>query len=693
MLRYLEMFKDLELKKTYDYEVDNLIEDFYIPLLNNSVFYSRITGYFSAKILISAAKGLSNFFINRGNYKLITGCLVSDDEYEAIKKGLSSDEIISSKCILSVNDLYDEIQKDYLKVLSYLVREGRLEIKIAIVPESLSGIFHEKIGIFEDINGNKLSFSGSNNETSKGWSSNIEEFKVFRSWNQEEAEYLENDFRKFNNYWNNNVKNFFVTDVPSVTKQNLMKIHDEDEDISTVLKRINNINKEKCKPVLYEFQNEAVNSWIKNGYKGILEMATGTGKTYTSLGAVNKIRDTFRKYCCIIVVPYKHLIPQWEKDVIGIIPSTHIMEIFGEINDWRNLMTKNLRDYRDGFIEELVLITTYTTFSNKDFGYIFKKYVDKNEIYLIIADEVHNFGSVKYSEGMYNEIKFRLGLSATPTRWFDNEGSDKIKKYFDKTVFKFDLKQAIDGGFLTHYEYNPTFVKMSDGEFTEYKNLTHKLTKLYKKEGSDKEKDVLKLILIKRSKIIKNNENKITKLVEILFELKKKSKIDHLLIYCDNIQQIEKVQKELNKLGIINHKFTEMENIKERENILSCFDNGDYQCLIATKCLDEGVNIPSTKTAIIIASSTNPKEYIQRRGRVLRKYLGKNKAFIYDITVLPPENIENSGLRKIEQGIIKKELMRIQDFLETADNKAEILSSLSAIMLEYNVYFDNYELN
>lgn len=681
------MLTDLTIKKVYNSESDNLLEDFYIPVLKTSVNYKRITGYFSSISLALAARGIAHFFSNGGIYQLISGVVVSEPDYQALKNGtLQANDFILNQISFDPSLLKEEIDKDHLKVMAWLIFEKRMQIKIAVLPSTSRGIFHEKVGIFEDENGNNVSFSGSINETGAGWINNMEEFKVFRSWIDGEREYLERDKNKFLNYWQDNVKNFTVIDLPKAIEQEILKIKPDDNEIQQVLKKLKNQNQSSGKS-LRPYQNEAIDKWVNNDFKGIFEMATGTGKTLTALGAANKINELFSEYCVLIVVPYKHLVTQWKKDIqIQLNPSL-IVEAHGGAVGWRKKISQFLSDYNDGFLKKIVVLTTYDTLSSKDFLDIFLKKFSSQHEYLIIADEVHNFGAPEYGKGMIKEIDKRLGLSATPTRWFDEVGTNSLIDYFEETVYKYDMKMAIENKILTEYEYFPLFVQMTNDEFDKYFELSKKILKNLRIQDS-KYEDYLKILRLERSKIVKNSTAKLESLHIILEELKNKKSIDHLLIYCDSGGQLNEVQKIVNKLGIISHKFTEKESLKDREKILRDFDEGIYECLIAVKCLDEGVDVPSTKTAIILASSTNPREYIQRRGRVLRRYPGKDKAVIYDYTVLPPEEITDKELFKTEQQILKKELTRTQEFLDTASNKTFILQHLSDIMLRFSVYLD-----
>lgn len=707
--------KELNLKKSYDSDENDILNDFYIPALSNSVVYKRLAGFFSSSSLAIAAKGLSNFIINGGKMKLITSAKLQKADMDAIQNAHKNPEKIIEKIFLDdLNSIENEFVKDHISALGWMIANGKLEIKIAIINKNINdkeemirrGMFHQKVGILEDCDGNKLSFSGSDNESANSWQYNIEEFKVFHDWVKSEKSYFDTDDKRFDKFWSGESIRMKLINAPEAIKKKLIEIAPEDiekinlekyykkaEKIeSTVENKIQKkdiLFEKKEKKNLYPFQLDAVNAWLDNKKIGILEMATGTGKTIVALGAVENISKEKKNICVTLVVPYKHLTSQWIKDIEIQLPDAVIVEAHSGAHRWKHKLSRLLTDYGDGFIKQLFIVTLYSTFSSKNFIDLIKSKINKNNEYMVIADEMHNLGAPKYSLGMVNEFGLRLGLSATPVRHFDELGTQALIKYFDKVVYDYPLGKAIKDGFLVHYDYHPNFIRMTNREFAEYLELSKKIINNLHRGINDEEKnDYLKRLLIIRSKILKNSNNKLNAFRILIKKLKEEEKINHLLVYCDSGGQLKKAQEIINEINIISHKFTEKESMSERQSILDKFDKGLFDCLVAIKCLDEGVNVPSTKTAIILASSTNPREYIQRRGRVLRKNPGKDKANIYDFIVLPPDNILDEKLKDIEQTIIKKEINRVQDFLETADNKSLIINHLSDIMIKYNVYLD-----
>ena len=297
---------------------------------------------------------------------------------------------------------------------------------------------------------------------------------------------------------------------------------------------------------------------------------------------------------------------------------------------------------------------------------------------------MHGLGSPKRRGGLIKNYVFRLGLSATPTRWFDDEGTKALRQFFGKTVFEFPLQKAIEMNYLTPYEYHPHFVSLTPEEMEQYLEETKKIAREYaKSKNKDKENKLLELLCIIRQKIVTNAVEKYQVLEEILDTQKN---LSLCLIYCSP-EQIDRVQEILNRRGVINHRFTARENIVERKRILKGFSEGAYDVLVAMNCLDEGIDIPATRIAIIMASSGNPRQYIQRRGRILRKHPGKDKAIIHDFIVIPEVSMNDDPyLFELERKILRKELKRYEEFARSSVNYLEALNLIYPYMKKFNVY-------
>lgn len=710
--------RDIQLKHTYDSSSDDILNDFYIPVLSNSIYYKRLAGFFSSDSLAIAARGISKFLRNKGRMKVITSVKLNRSDVEAIINGIKEPtKIIEEISIRNIEHITDEFVRDHINALAWMVANNMLEIRIALpsldknlilnvnksdIEEYIilnTAIFHQKVGILEDNNGDMISFSGSINETAYGWSYNIEEFKVFRKWIESESRYFNMDNERFERYWTGRSKNVNIYDIPTAVKEKLVKMT-EDSYIDTIEEKLQRWERRindridttdiNNKPAfsLRDYQITAIESWFKRG-KGFIEMATGTGKTYVALGCLKKLEEKHQYLTTIITVPFKHLIDQWVKNLqewgyCGVIIAN------SDEPDWRPRLANSVHDINNRYKDKLIVVTTHNTFSHQHFIDIISKI---RVPILLIADEVHGLGSSKRRLGLLELYQYRIGLSATPQRWFDEEGTDVLFSYFGDTVFRFPLGEAIKRGYLTPYYYYPDFIPLSVSEFTDYlkytKLIARQFARQYMKTDEDNKEreEVLEKLLLKRKQIIINAENKLKRFIEILdTKFRPYDKLRHCIIYCSP-QQIDSVQDILNKRGIIQHRFTGEEDNNERQKILEEFASGNYQALVAMKCLDEGVDVPPTEIAFILASSTNPKEFIQRRGRILRLYGNKKYAYIYDLVVIPtfaPDKYNNEILN-VERQIIKSELNRIKEFAESSMNPTDTFFQLERICSIYKI--------
>jgi len=698
-------FLDLELKHDYDSEEDDILHDFYIPVLSKAKKYYRLAGFFSSSALAVAAKGMSTFAKNEGNMKLIVGARLEKHDVDAIREGLEDPEkVIAEMMLEELEQIEEEFVRDHIRALAWLVAKNQLNLKVAIVTDKYGlpidydtalrqGIFHQKVGIFEDEDGNLISFSGSVNESATAWEDNIEEFKVFRSWIEAEKGYFAADFSRFNRFWKGRANRTKVVDIPEAIKEKLIEIAPSNiEELN--LERWVEDSKQVRTVELRDYQLEAVQNWLNSEKRGILEMATGTGKTIAALSCLKKTLEMESKGIVVISSPFIHLSDQWIREFDKLAIKSQKLLADSSKAGWRDKLVDRIIDVENGITDRLIVLTTHNTFSSADFMSIIKKSKKRApELkFLLIVDEVHGIGAPERRNGLIREYDYRLGLSATPKRWFDFEGTDKIFSYFGDVVFEFSLKAAIDAGYLTPYIYKPHFTSLTPQEMERYEEESRKIARAYYRSKDEDEKDeIFTLLCIKRQKIIRNAINKLVVFQEILDEL---DEIKHCLVYCSP-KQIRPVQEILNQRNIIQHKFTEIEGTKpedrfdglsERDFLIKQFSEGVYRALVSMRCLDEGVDVPPARLAIMLDNSGNPREYIQRRGRVLRKYPGKENAVIHDIIVEPVLRLTTSQeLGDLERKIIAKELQRYRDFAHSSQNASECLKIMQNVEALYGI--------
>ncbi|MBZ4662714.1 MAG: phosphorothioation system restriction enzyme [Caloramator sp.] len=679
----------------YSTDNDDIVKDFYYKALSKAVLYRRATGFFSSSSLILISKGIEALLSNEGKMELLVSPNLSQEDIEAIKNGYENRKNIIYSNLLRNFD-FENIQfKDQYNFLAWLIYENRLDIKIVVRKDFLNyGIFHDKFGLIYDKFNNKIGFHGSMNESETAMLDNYESINAFFSWEDRDLERINHLEVKFNNIWNNKNNNWETFEFPEALKERILKFRTNTKPIIYIE---NNYSDEVIKEVkipdyivLRDYQKEAIKNWIKNEGKGIFEMATGTGKTITAISAMVKLIEQYNKNkipCGIlIIVPYKVLLEQWD-EVLNKFNITAI-KCYESKSKWYNELQYKIEMFNSNYMNNLFIITTNSTFREEVFQNLFKRI---NKDFILCIDEMHHCATDAMLSLLPN-FKFKLGLSATLNSFYNENNIKRLIDYFENgIIFQFPLQKAIKDGYLTPYYYYPIFVDLTDDEKEEYFQLTKKIGKIVNLNKEEQDCQQLEALLIKRAKILTSAENKLKKL-EDMKDIIKDTYFN--IFYCgDKINNDEKFIEKVNrilrfKIGIKTHTFTAEENLKERNRILNDFASGDLQALTAIRCLDEGVDIPQLRRAFILSSSSNPKEFIQRRGRVLRKFEGKEYAEIYDFFVVPTldkEQIKKMDIEliRIEQKIIEKEFKRFEEFAELAINNLE---AYNKILQVWNMY-------
>lgn len=624
----------------------NLLNDFYVPVLSNSVRYDRISCYFSSCSLAAAARGISKFIENNGKMRLICGWQLDPLDVDSMEKADELKDLVDENFLNEYKTLEEGFRKDNIRLLGWMIANGFLEIKIGFNTRNptrpIDHLVHTKTGLLYDEEGEIIFFNGSTNETCPGWDSNLESITVLPSWKYMEG--ITPHIKDFEDSWNDNYPNLRVIDIPEYSKLELINDAPKtDEEYKKLLRRLQPIIK-KGKSRLkepYPYQSDAISAWESNGRRGIFEMATGTGKTITALNCLKGVLDD-EDVLTVIACPYIHLIDQWRKDVEQI-DSCNIIEVHSQAgSDYKRKFNELIKKIDKGVSlnKHQIILTSHDTFYR---DYFLKKIQTCKKKMLLIVDEVHNAGGETIRQGLDENYDYRLGLSATPRRYMDPEGTKFLENYFNDVVFEFTIEDALyqrdeEGNhFLTKYIYKPYKVNVNKDE-------------------------------LKSKSAAQNAKHKYDILNDILDSLEKP--VDHLVIFCSDKEQIENVEKILKRKNILPvHKFTYIENRDMRKELLEDFDKGGLKALLAIRCLNEGVDVPSTDKVIIMSSSPNPAEYVQRRGRVLRRHKGKEKALIYDLIVIPEDD---SNLTEFKE----TELERLIEFINSSDNNSENIEKL-----------------
>lgn len=715
-------FRDIELKPEYRSRLDNVIRDFYNPVLKQAVIYKRAVGFFSSSALLSLTAGICGLIENGGTIQMIASPRLSPEDIDAINDGIRRrDEVIKEALLRELRDPKGKFEEARLNLLSNLIAAKRLEIKIAFLEDDNTvGMFHEKLGLMADNEGNIIAFSGSMNESANAFTSNYEAIDVFASWTQDaERVYIKQS--AFNAMWEDYEPSIKVLDFPEVNEE-ILRRYQVDNRINTRLDDETSVDDftPTDEPVplagpkipshvqMREYQMDAIEEWAKRNYVGIFDMATGTGKTYTALAATARLfADKNQNLAVIIICPYQHLVEQWKEDIVAFGMKPIVCYSASSQKNWRDRLKTAVTSFNLGVQKHFCMVSTNATFSVDYVQDLVSKLAGN---ILLVVDEAHNFGAENLSKTLLPHIPYRLALSATIDRYGDPEGTHKLYDYFGEKCIEYTLKDAIDNDMLTPYFYHPVPVSLNDEELGNYLDLTAKIRKNVHadKDGKIKLSEYAKMLLIKRARIVAGASEKIVTLKCCMEDFKDDNQI---LVYCgattmhdvdyqegkppiSEAKQINIVADMLgNDLGMRVTKFTSEENADERERIKTNFAEGTHlQALVAIRCLDEGVNIPSIRTAFIMASSTNPKEYVQRRGRVLRKFPGKRYAVIFDFITLPvPLNRVgdyDSDVIDSVKSLAKREIIRMKDFAAIAENPFDSDSLIAEIQRNYNIESD-----
>lgn len=723
-------FKDVKIEKEYRIPRDNIVKELYIPLLREATIYKRSVGFFTSSALMEIATGIANLVNNNGKIQLIVSPYLDEDDITAINKGYElRNDIVERAMMKYLTEPQNYFEEEKLNLLATLIAEEKLDIKIAFsYKNNKLGLYHEKMGIFYDSVNNKVAFSGSMNESQTAFATNYETIDVFTSWSSEDEKVrVEKKELAFEKLWGNIDESARVMEFPEVIKEKLLKykkptinidILKEDEKIiidSQNKEKIENEGINKIKENtnipripdgvdLHPYQRKAINEWKNNNFRGLFDMATGTGKTFTGLGAITELYNQKNgRLAVIIVCPYQHLVNQWVDDIVKFNMCPIIGHSSSVQKDFKKRLKHAIIDYNLGIRNFFCFVCTNATYSTKNIQEELTKIKGDT---LLVVDEAHNFGAETLARTLDDKFNYRLALSATFERHNDEEGTQNLKNYFGKKCIEFTLDEAIAEGYLTPYKYYPVVVALDDNELERYKEITREIGKCLTKAKNGKltltERG--KALVLKRSRIVAGAKEKVTKLKEIMRDYVNDK---HLLVYCgatrlnDEENDIIEEKRQIdiityimsNELNMKVSQFTSKEDNDEREILRKEFGEGKLlQALIAIKCLDEGVNIPQIKTAFILASTTNPKEYIQRRGRVLRKDKGKQFATIYDFVTLPRHiediwNLTDDDL-KGEKTLARNELNRIMEFKRLSLNPLDSDDVIKDIRDAYQLWKD-----
>jgi len=729
------MLKDCDWSLDRDYKTgsENEPMQFYLDGLANSTEFSLLLGYFSSSAINLLSIGFATFISKGGKMKMVINHLLSEKDKSSILIASEPDRIpkpFDLTDIVELSQVLDEYDIHFFECLAYLISEKRIEIKV-IKPKNGKGIAHYKSGVFSD-GQDSVGYQASCNFTYYGLSENIEQLEAFLSWeNGRSNKLIKRQLQLIDDYFtekDDDVEYIPVSEIEVVLKDRFGK-----KDINELLvqeeqllrKKQSLISNPKLKKTIAklfseielirrtprfpysegprEYQINAYNSWVANNYKGMFAMATGTGKTITSL---NCLLNEYKKtgiYRAIITVPTTALVEQWKKECAKF-NFKNVITVSSKENWDKNLAFFNTASKL--IDTSYIVIVTYASLPRPKFQSYFTQ-LPKDTI--LIADETHNLGSQGLLRLLPNvHLEKRIGLSATPNRKFDEAGNQAIQEFFNDAppyIVSYSMEEALNIGWLCKYTYYPHIVKLTDQELEQYRKISLQLLKMGMFDnvtGEFKSSPQIEMKLLERKRIIHKAANKLEAFKAILrSEFDKRKNLKYTLIYVpegieanfdetDYSVETDEENKLINEYtkavshtddSVMVKQFTA--NSTNREEILKNFEESKIHVLTSMKCLDEGVDVPRSELAIFCASTGNPRQFIQRRGRVLRLHKDKIHATIHDLVVVP--EVADESTYEMEKGLVKKELERVVDFANLAMNKTDTYETLKSILDYYNI--------
>lgn len=683
------VLSELTLQTSYHKGRDDIAEAFYLPCMRRASEYDRAVGYFRSTAFIIAWPALREFVQRRGKIRVLCSQVLASDDIDALDKGYAArvDSALAARFLEEVRSLLrDDILREPARILAALVANGTIELQIAVLREtqvrtSSGRIFHDKLGIFRDDSNNVVIFKGSMNETWTGLAAdgNLESVDVAATWmGARDLERARAEETYFSDLWSNRYPTLTVRPFPDVAREELVDAADPDWESTAerlTLAPDSFQTKDFRGRTLRPHQAAGLASWTANDRRGILAFATGSGKTFT---AITAIREAIADHgeVVVIVVPDQVLFTQWYKEIEETISDARILRAGAGYSGWR----ESLRLWTSPGDQPRIVLATVQTAASEDF----RQRLAAGPHLMLVADEVHRLGS-PHNRQLLDERLFgaRLGLSATPERAGDPIGTGALLGFFRGVLEpRYTLADAVRDGVLTRYFYRPHTVVLSDDEADEWRTLTNEIGQLRGRlasaNHSDGLEERLQRLFIKRARVVKHAAAKVPLAVTVLSEEYQRGQ--RWIVYCEDLNQLNAVSGALFARGIQNLPFhSQMEG--DRNETLRWLDRRGG-VVVAIKCLDEGVDVPSVTHALILASSKNPREFIQRRGRVLRTAPGKALAYVHDAIVLSPKTV-NDG-EKIADPITAGELARAVEFAQHADNPASA-ADLQQIAIESGI--------
>lgn len=680
-----------EARPLYFLPADDLAEEVLIPAYMSCTSAECMAGFFSSEALADLAAGLASYISHSPEpLRLIASPFISERDRQAIEAGVRSSEESAVAALAEMLITEDLLKQHTLRCLSYLLAVGRLQLKIAIMQDAL---FHPKVWIFRE-GGEVVAAHGSSNLTHSGIRKNFEQIMVSKSWADPVQRYVTGKLSfQFERLWNNQEDNCTVIPAPQAISDQILRSFPAadaptEKDFRALYNKATKQAAQRTEQALitqfpsaefripsglryedgpFEHQGRAVAAWCDSDFRGILEMATGSGKTITAMICAHRLLEKHKPLLIVVAAPYVPLIQQWcsEIEPFGLRP--HNLTLQNGAEGRSRVLQQLKRRLRSNLSAAEVVVVSHDTLCTPEFAKTLEGFGGPR---LLIADEVHNLGRPSFTENPPDFFEYRLGLSATPVRQYDQEGTDALLRFFGPVVFAFTLKEAI-GRCLVEYDYFVHPVTLTESEMDDWYALTEKIKANAWRQKDGRPDEHLAMLLRDRRALLETAAGKIETLRECLAQEDTRS-LKHTLIYTTDKQpaQLEAVNRLLTEKGILFHQLTAQETA-DREltsRVIKSFQEGEIQVLTAKRVLDEGVNIPQICKAFILASTTVERQWIQRRGRLLRtcREIGKTHSVIHDFLAVPQKM--DAALDEDARKVIRSELSRAQEFASLARN-------------------------
>ena len=668
-------FKEFAIEKSYiNRGSNNFLDSLLKPALREAAYYRRSVGFFSSSVFSLLLNSLPSFIRNNGKIHLIVSPELSNDDIKAIQLGYEKKSDLLNRRFLEDFDaeirLFDDVGLD---TLAELVARGILDVKVASVKNDF-GIYHDKLGILTDKVGNNVVFYGSPNSSANAYLNNYEKIRVVRDWIQGEGEAVRDEISEFDSMWENRNPYLEVFDFMESVKECILVVKEERSSGKKVKDPIE----------LYDYQKDAIQAWVDKGFRGFYVMATGTGKTWTAIYSAKRLLEEHK---CLIVIaaPYKHLVRQWAEDVNKLFPDAETVLISSENPQWYTISKRLVLSQQYHPEKQIILITTIKSFYSAKFEKVINL---SDEEKLLIVDEAHRF--TQRPENLMRAYSYMLGLSATPINGKQNESGIALLDFFGGLAYNLPIEEALERNFLVHYNYFPVYVTATSAEEENFNAISSNMAGCFR-DGVLIDRERFVKYVRARLRIMGMAEEKLARIKNFVDQIKEK---DHFVVYCgdgrlfdeqdEEIRHIQFVQNQMDDMGIRTSQFTANENMDRRMELVDMFNKQEIDALVAIRCLDEGINIPSIKSALILSSNDDYREFVQRRGRILRKYKGKKSADIYDVVVLPSAMCPKMAII---------ELRRYYEYAKLALNKEERLVELQTLLSQYGLRLEDIMFN